>query len=128
MIAIGIGANSRAHESDFPIALAVACAEAGGADVVTTFDAAKFANHVEAAARQASIAYRPSTLDDMRERNEDCSTRSERAMALLGVASVAEAAALVCAGPGSRLIMPRRIVGNVTIAAAQSIDEQERPE
>ena len=128
MIAIGIGANSCAHESDFPIALAAACAEAGGADIVTTFDAANFANHVEAAARQASINYRPLTLDAMRERNEDCSVRSERAMALLGVASVAEAAALVGAGPGSRLVMPRRIIGNITIAAAQSADGKERSE
>jgi cobalt-precorrin 5A hydrolase len=128
MIVIGIGANSRAHESDFPIALAAACAEAGEVDVVTTYDAANFANHVEAAARQVSIAYRPSTLDDMRERNGDCLVRSERAMALLGVASVAEAAALVGAGPGSRLIIPRRIIGNITIAAAQSADGKERSE
>ncbi len=128
MIAIGIGANSRAQDSDFPIALAAVRAEAGGADVVTTFNAAKFANHVEAAARQASIAYQPLTLDAMRERNEDCSTRSERTLALFGVASVAEAAALVGAGPGSRLILPRRIIGNITIAAAQSADGKELSE
>ncbi len=126
MIAIGIGANGRADENDFPIALAAARGEAGGADVVTTLNAANFANHVEAAAREASIAYRPLTLDAIRERNGDCSTQSERTLALFGVASIAEAAALAAAGAGSRLIVPRRIIGNITIAAALSADARER--
>lgn len=46
-------------------------------------------------------------------------TRSERVVALFGVPSVAETAALAAAGPGARLIMPRRIVGPVTIAIAE---------
>ena len=93
MIAIGIGANSRAHETDFRAALAEAYREVGGADVITTFDTAIFAIHVEAAARQASVMYRPVTLDALRERSGDCLTRSERTLALFGVASIAEAAA-----------------------------------
>jgi cobalt-precorrin 5A hydrolase len=126
MIAIGVGANSRAHENEFPIALAEARGEAGGADMIATFGAAFFAKLVEAAAHRASITYLPVVLEAMRERNGECLTRSERTLALFGVASVAEAAALVGAGPDSRLIMPRRIIGNITVAAAQSADARKR--
>ena len=128
MIAIGIGANSRAQETDFRAALAEAYREVGGADVITTFDTAIFAIHVEAAARQASVMYRPVTLDALRERSGDCLTRSERTLALFGVASIAEAAALAGAGPGSHLVVSRRIIGNITIAAAQSVEAGGRRE
>jgi cobalt-precorrin 5A hydrolase len=126
MIAIGIGANSRAHSRDFAAALDEARQEAGGGGVVSTFEAAIFANFVRGAAREAGLPFRPTTLDAMRERSKDCLTRSERTLSLFGVASIAEAAALVGAGEGSHIIMPRRIVGNITIAAAQSADSAGR--
>lgn len=126
MIAIGIGANSRAEQRDFVAALNDARQDAGGGDVVATFEAAVFAPHVREAARQVSLAYRAVTLDSMRARNGECLTRSEKTLSLFGVASIAEAAALAGAGPGSRLIAPRRTIGNITIAAAQSVDERER--
>ncbi len=128
MIAIGIGANSQAHKHDFATALAEARRAAGGADVVATFDVAMFADQVRDAAREASLAYWPVTLDSMRARSGDCLTRSERTLSLFGVASIAEAAALVGAGAGSQLIMARRIAGNITIAAAQSADERKGAE
>ncbi|MBS0232696.1 MAG: cobalamin biosynthesis protein [Proteobacteria bacterium] len=128
MIAIGIGANSRAQKRDFSAALDEALRRAGTADVVATFDQVSFADHVCDAALGASIPYQPVTLEMMRARNSDCLTHSERSLSLFGVASVAEAAALASAGPGSRLIMPRRIIGYITVAAAQSADEGERSE
>jgi cobalt-precorrin 5A hydrolase len=123
MIAIGIGANSRAHQRDFAAALDEARQEVGGADLVATFDGAVFADHARDAARQISLAYLPIDLGLMRTRSADCRSRSDRTLSLFGVASIAEAAALAGAGPGSHLIMARRIVGNITIAAAQSADE-----
>jgi cobalt-precorrin 5A hydrolase len=126
MIAIGIGANSLARKIDFSAALAEAQRGAGGADVVATFDAAPFADHIRGAASEAALGYRPVTLEAMRTRSDDCLTRSERTLSLFGVASVAEAAALAGAGPGSRLIMPRRIIGQITVAAAQSADGGEQ--
>jgi len=45
-------------------------------------------------------------------------TRSERVMALAGVPSVAEAAALAAGGPDARLIVPRIAVGPATCALA----------
>jgi cobalt-precorrin 5A hydrolase len=50
-------------------------------------------------------------------------THSERVAALAGVGSVAEAAALAAAGPASKLIVPRLIVGAATCALAASPPE-----
>lgn len=47
-------------------------------------------------------------------------TRSARVEAAVGVASVAEAAALVAAGPGSTLLLPRRSTPRATCALAIS--------
>jgi cobalt-precorrin 5A hydrolase len=126
MIAIGMGANSLAHQHDFSAALEAAGRDAGGCDAVATLATATFARHVEAAASQASVSYRPLMLIGLRERSGDCLTRSERSLSHFGVASIAEAAALAGAGPGSHLIMPRRIIGNITVAAAQSADAGKR--
>ena len=47
-------------------------------------------------------------------------TRSERVLALTGVPSVAEAAALAAAGPSARLVSPRLVIGAATCALAAS--------
>ena len=49
-------------------------------------------------------------------------TRSARVEAAVGVASVAEAAALAAAGPGSTLLLPRRSTPRATCALAISGD------
>ncbi len=128
MIAIGVGANSHAHREDFAAAISEAARQAGDAKAVATFEAAIFADHVRSAARQLGLGYRPVTLDAMRERSNECLTLSEWTLSLFGVASIAEAAALAGAGPGSHLILRRRIVGAITIAAAQSAGERGRQE
>jgi len=48
-----------------------------------------------------------------------CETRSDRALEATGFASVAEAAALAAAGPGSRLILPRINSAAATCALAE---------
>ena len=45
-------------------------------------------------------------------------TRSERVVALTGVPSVAEAAALAAGGPAARLVLPRIAIGPATCALA----------
>jgi cobalt-precorrin 5A hydrolase len=120
MIAIGIGANSRAGQDDFSAAIAEARRTAEGGDVVATLEDAAFASFVKVAASRHSIVYKPLALEALRNRSGDCETRSERTLSRFGIASVAEAAALAAAGPGSNLIVLRRIFGNVTVAAAQS--------
>jgi cobalt-precorrin 5A hydrolase len=51
-------------------------------------------------------------------------TRSARSMDTLNVQSVAEAAALAAAGPSSRLLAPRVVVGPVTCALAEGDELQ----
>lgn len=51
-------------------------------------------------------------------------TRSARSMDRLNVRSVAEAAALAAAGPNSRLLAPRVVVGPVTCALAEGDELQ----
>lgn len=46
-------------------------------------------------------------------------TQSSAALAAYGTGSVAEAAALIAAGPGARLCQTRRIIGGVSVAIAQ---------
>jgi cobalt-precorrin 5A hydrolase len=58
--------------------------------------------------------------DDLKAREADIMTRSERAEGLFGVASVAEAAALAGAGPASVLIVPRIAGGGATCAVARA--------
>lgn len=48
-----------------------------------------------------------------------CETRSDKAREATGFASVAEAAALAAAGPGSRLMLPRINSGAATCALAE---------
>lgn len=127
MIAIGIGANSKARDEDFASALASIRAETGG-DVVATFEDAPFRAPLQSAASRYSLAHRTLPLADLRTRNGDCLTRSERSLALYGVASIAEASALAAAGPRSELIAARRIIGNVTVAVAKSADTKESPQ
>jgi len=50
-------------------------------------------------------------------------TLSARSLAAYGTGSVAEAAALVAAGPGARLVLGRQIIGGVTIAVAEGRNE-----
>lgn len=120
MIAIGIGASSRAREDDLASAIEIVRREVNGGDVVATFENAAFATSLKAAVSAQSIAFRPMTLEALRERSDDCVTRSERSLERFGVASIAEAAALAAAGPCSLLVMPRRIIGQIAVAAAQS--------
>lgn len=126
MIAIGIGASSKASRRAFSEAIAQARSEAGGGDLIAAIETALFANDLRDAAGEESLTYLPVTVEAMRNRNDECVTRSERSLSLFGVASVAEAAALAGAGPGSRLIMARRAIGHITVAAARSADDGAR--
>jgi cobalt-precorrin 5A hydrolase len=124
MIAIGVGANSKAQAGDFSIAIADIARETR-CDVIATLEGVVFADLLKAAAYRQSIAYQALPLADLRARNEDCCTRSERTLNLFGLASVAESSALAAAGPGSKLLMSRRSIGNITIAAASSAEPKE---
>ena len=58
--------------------------------------------------------------DDLRSREGDVRTRSDAAQQVFGVASVAEAAALVGAGPNSSLVVPRIAADGAACAIARA--------
>jgi cobalt-precorrin 5A hydrolase len=57
---------------------------------------------------------------DLVAAGERAVTRSQRVLALAGVPSVAEAAALAAGGAAARLILPRVVVGAATCALVEA--------
>ena len=135
MIVIGIGSNSRATFADIAAAICAMEASLGygepdaGLCPIASMrrgDAwTPLIGRIEAALDQACRSERnPNRLRwysqaELMERNLDCASLSVATLKAYGVASVAEAAALVGAGPGSRLVIPRVVYNNVTAAAAR---------
>lgn len=64
-------------------------------------------------------------LEALRARGGAAPTHSPRVQAMLGVGSVAETAALVGAGPGSRLLAPRLATPYAACALAVSAEDQQ---
>jgi cobalamin biosynthesis protein CbiG len=77
------------------------------------------------AARELGVDLRFLPLAALRARKGAAATHSPRVQAMFGVGSVAEAAALVGAGPGSRLIAPRVSTPYAACALAISAEEKE---
>ena len=69
----------------------------------------------------------PLSLENLRARDKDVLTRSARVEELLGVGSVAEAAALAGAGSGSILLAPRDATTRLACAIARAKDGGESP-
>lgn len=123
-LAIGVGCR-RACPADAVVAVVrEACA---GFDLAGAGLFSIEAKRHEAGLRQAAttlglpLAFLPATaLADAAPR---VSHRSPRVTAAMGVPSVAEAAALVGAGPGSRLVVPRRAHAMATCAVAVAAGE-----
>jgi cobalamin biosynthesis protein CbiG len=78
--------------------------------------------HEAARILETTIAFLP--REALVARNHELITRSPRVEALTGVGSVAEAAALVGAGPGSVLLGPRVASARATCAIARNALEQ----
>lgn len=70
------------------------------------------------AARALGLPLRFIGEDAMLAAQDRVHTRSSTVLAAVGLASVAEAAALAAAGPGSRLLLPRRSTPRATVALA----------
>jgi len=73
---------------------------------------------IRAAAEARGVALAIIGQHDLEAANARTLTHSERSAAAMNVHSVAEAAALAGAGPESRLLGPRMVVGPVTCALA----------
>ena len=122
MIVAGIGCRPGCGADEIVALVARAMAAAGRAGApdrlaVPSFRAAE--PGVLGAARRLG---RPlDRLDDTALRGvaDRCPTRSARALAAVGHASVAEACALAAAGPGGRLLLPRLAASAATCALAE---------
>jgi len=122
MIVAGIGCRAGASARDIEAALTAALAQArldpGALGVIATSRAKAGEPGIAAAAsaRGARLVVVPQA--ELEAAGSRGATRSERVLALTGVPSVAEAAALAVAGPDARLLVARVAVGPVTCALA----------
>jgi cobalt-precorrin 5A hydrolase len=124
MIVAGVGCKRGTSAPDIEAAIVAALDRAGVAshalDCIATLAAKGGEAGIEAAAAKFGLAVVLVSAADLAAANPRTETRSARVLALLGVPSVAEAAALAAAGPSARLIGPRLVIGPATCALAAS--------
>jgi cobalt-precorrin 5A hydrolase len=124
MIVAGVGCRRGTSAPDIEAAIRAALVQAGvGADALTVI-ATTASKHdevgIEAAAANLGVNVVLVADAELRAAGERSETKSARVLALTGVPSVAEAAALAAAGPLARLISPRLVLGSATCALAAS--------
>jgi cobalt-precorrin 5A hydrolase len=124
MIVAGVGCRKGVQPEDVRAVIVAALERAGIAAselrLIATMDAKSREKGIEVAAsamRLPLVLLTPADLVSVRMR---VATRSERVEALVGVPSVAEAAALAAGGPAARLVAPRIVVGPATCALART--------
>jgi len=124
MIAAGIGCRRGASASDIEAAIRAALARANitadALDVIATSEAKSAEAGIRTAAAKLGVSVLIVPESDLAFADERVETHSARVLALTGVGSVAEAAALAAAGPSARLISPRLVMGSATCALATS--------
>lgn len=121
MIAIGVGYTSSVTADDVIAAIDAAKSKCGEPPaLIATVAKEHTSTALELAARHVGLPLQLIDRLKLQERASQCLTRSEHSLVAYGVGSVAEAAALVAAGPNSHCIVPRMTFARVTVAAAQS--------
>jgi cobalt-precorrin 5A hydrolase len=124
MIVAGIGCRKGTAAAEIEAAITAALDRAGlgiaAVRLIATSAAKGSEPGIAAAANSIGVPLVVVAQDDLAAAGERVTTRSERVLALTGVSSVAEAAALAAGGPAARLIAPRVAVGPATCALADS--------
>ncbi|AMN43904.1 cobalamin (vitamin B12) biosynthesis CbiG protein [Rhodoplanes sp. Z2-YC6860] len=122
MIVAGIGCKAGASAQEIEAAIGAALSQAGLASgalgLIATSHAKSSEPGIAAAATGRGLKMVVVLQVDLVAAGARALTRSERVLAMTGVPSVSEAAALAAAGPGARLIAPRVAVGPATCALA----------
>jgi cobalt-precorrin 5A hydrolase len=120
MIVAGIGCRKGASAVEISAVIADALARAGldTLDLVAAPESKGGEHGVAAAAAALGVPLVLVAKANLEAAGARTKTRSERVLALIGVPSVAEAAALAAGGPAARLILPRITVGVATCALA----------
>jgi cobalt-precorrin 5A hydrolase len=124
MIVAGVGCRRGAAAPDIEAAIRAALTRAGirAADLtaIATSAAKQAEPGIAAAAAKLGLSIKLIPERELKAVGERVATRSNRVLALFGVPSLAEAAALAAAGPAARLIAARLVVGAATCALAAS--------
>lgn len=124
MIVAGIGCRRGAAADAIIAAIEAALAQTGLAKGALDLIATPAIKGAEPGIADAAAALGlPLVLvaqSDLEAVADRTATRSERVIALMGVPSVAEAAALAAGGPDARLVAPRLAVGPATCALADT--------
>jgi cobalt-precorrin 5A hydrolase len=124
MIVAGVGCRKGTAAAEIEAAIAAALDRAGlgiaAVQLIATSAAKGSEPGIAAAANSIGVPLVVVAQDDLVAAEDRVATRSERILALTGVSSVAEAAALAACGPASRLIAPRIAVGPATCALADN--------
>lgn len=120
-LVVGLGFRKQASV-DTLVALVEAALAAAGGTADRGFRLATIAEKdrpvLHAAARRLGCEFDILPKEALAAVMGDVTILSERARACVGVASVAEAAALAAAGPGGRLVVPRMTGPDATCAVA----------
>jgi cobalt-precorrin 5A hydrolase len=122
MIAAGIGCRRGASAPDIEAAIRAALARANIAadalDVIATIEAKSAEAGIWAAAEKLGVSVVIVPQPELAAAGDRVESHSERVLALTGLGSVAEAAALAAAGPSAKLISARLVMGLATCALA----------
>lgn len=126
VIVAGIGCRKGASAAQIDAAIEAALERAGRPlarlDLMATAESKRGEQGIAASASARGLKLVFVEQGELEIAGARGATWSARVLALAGVPSVAEAAALAAAGPKARLILPRIVVGPVTCALAESED------
>ena len=126
VIVAGIGCRKGASAAEIEAAIAAALAQALCAPetlgLIATSDGKGGEAGIVAAAAARGVRLVLVGPADLEAAGTRTQSSSPRVLALTGVPSVAEAAALAAGGPKARLLLPRIVVGPVTCALAATED------
>jgi len=124
VIVAGVGCRSGARAADIAAVIAAALGRAGltaeSLSAIATSVAKAADGAIAEAARVIGVPLIAVAQADLAAAAARTVTKSERVLAIAGVPSLAEAAALAAGGPAARLIAPRIAVGAATCALAES--------
>ena len=122
MIVAGVGCRKGASADDIGAVIGDALARAGfpatALDLIAAPELKRGERGIVVAAAALGVPLLLIPKAELEAAGARAQTRSERVLALTGLPSVAEAAALAAAGPQARLVVPRIAAGTATCALA----------
>jgi cobalt-precorrin 5A hydrolase len=124
VIVAGVGCKRGALMRDIETALHTALARAGASandlGAIATGQAKQGERGIASVAAKLGVKLMLISDGELKAAGDRATTRSDRVLAVMGLPSLAETAALAAAGPSARLIVSRLIVGAATCALAAS--------